>query len=111
MNAATKKPVRTTARKRRSVAGSKGGESKQKQPVIASNSVPSLSTARIVYLWSWGPIVRIDQLPCAARLIIGNGQPQQTQCWQFTRATNQIADLHWLKPKSNITTKCLRLST
>ena len=57
MNAATKKPVRTTARKRRSVAGSKGGESKQKQPVIASNSVPSLSTARILYLWSWGPIV------------------------------------------------------
>ena len=57
MNAATKKPMRTTARKRRSVAGSKGGESKQKQPVIASNSIPSLSTARIVYLWSWGPIV------------------------------------------------------
>ena len=57
MSAATKKPVRTAPRKRRSVAGSKGGESKQKQPVIASNSVPSLSTARIVYLWSWGPIV------------------------------------------------------
>ena len=57
MSAVTKKAVRTAPRKRRSVAGSKGGESKQKQPVIASNSVPSLSTARIVYLWSWGPIV------------------------------------------------------
>lgn len=57
MNTATKKPERQALRKRRSVAGSKGGESKQKQPVIASNSVPSLSTARIVYLWSWGPIV------------------------------------------------------
>ena len=57
MSAVTKKAVLTAPRKRRSVAGSKGGESKQKQPVIASNSVPSLSTARIVYLWSWGPIV------------------------------------------------------
>ncbi len=42
---------------RRQVAGRKGGSSKPKQPSIASNSVPSISTARMVYLWSWGPIV------------------------------------------------------
>ena len=45
------------ARKRMPVAGSKGGESKPKQPSIAANSVPSLATVRMVYLWSWGPIV------------------------------------------------------
>ncbi|WP_236247875.1 host specificity protein J [Pseudomonas mosselii] len=39
------------------VMGQKGGSKKQKQPSIASNSVPSISTARLVYLWSWGPIV------------------------------------------------------
>ncbi|MFN1266367.1 phage tail protein [Pseudomonas lundensis] len=45
------------ARKRMPVAGSKGGESKPKQPSIAANGVPSLATVRMVYLWSWGPIV------------------------------------------------------
>ncbi len=45
------------AKKRRSVTGAKGGQAKQKQPSIATNSVPSIATARIVYLWSWGPIV------------------------------------------------------
>lgn len=42
---------------RKRVAGAKGGSSKPKQPSIASNSTPSIATARIVYLWSWGPIV------------------------------------------------------
>lgn len=42
---------------RRQVTGYKGGSKKQKQPSIASNSVPSISTARLLYLWSWGPIV------------------------------------------------------
>ncbi|WP_426427708.1 host specificity protein J [Pseudomonas palmensis] len=42
---------------RNRVAGAKGGSSKPKQPSIASNSTPSIATARIVYLWSWGPIV------------------------------------------------------
>ncbi|MFJ3121033.1 phage tail protein [Pseudomonas protegens] len=52
MGAATKKARQGV------VAGSKGGKApKQKQPSIASNSVPSIATARIVYLWSWGPIV------------------------------------------------------
>lgn len=44
-------------KKRRTIIGSKGGSATQKQPSIATNSVPSLATARIVYLWSWGPIV------------------------------------------------------
>ncbi|MDD1977111.1 TipJ family phage tail tip protein [Pseudomonas tussilaginis] len=58
MGAAVKrKPRRATGRKRRQVVGSKGGAKKQKQPSIASNSVPSIATARMVYLWSWGPIV------------------------------------------------------
>ncbi|MEG0634081.1 MAG: phage tail protein [Pseudomonas sp.] len=57
MSAAAKKAHRAAPRKRRVVAGSKGGQAKQKQPSIASNSVPSISTAQIVYMWSWGPIV------------------------------------------------------
>ncbi|MGI1005580.1 host specificity protein J [Pseudomonas aeruginosa] len=35
----------------------RGGSSKPKQPHIAQNGVASLSTARILYLLSWGPIV------------------------------------------------------
>ncbi|ANF84652.1 Putative phage host specificity protein [Pseudomonas antarctica] len=57
MSAVEKKARRVAPRKRRAVIGSKGGQAKQKQPSIASNSVPSISTARITYLWSWGPIV------------------------------------------------------
>jgi len=57
MSALAKKALGAAPRKRSPVIGSKGGEAKQKQPSIASNSVPSISTARITYLWSWGPIV------------------------------------------------------
>ncbi|MGY2143113.1 phage tail protein [Pseudomonas azotoformans] len=57
MSAAVNNKRRVQPRVRRAVAGSKGGQAKQKSPTIASNSVPSLSTARIVYIWSWGPIV------------------------------------------------------
>lgn len=57
MSAVAKKARRAAPRERRAVIGSKGGQAKQKQPSIASNSVPSISTARILYLWSWGPIV------------------------------------------------------
>jgi predicted phage tail protein len=57
MSAVAKKALGAAPSKRRPVIGSKGGEAKQKQPSIASNSVPSISTARITYLWSWGPIV------------------------------------------------------
>ena len=64
------------AKKRQAVVGAKGGQAKQKQPSIASNSVPSIATARIVYLWSWGPIVgpvnglrsvRLDGTPIQAQ--------------------------------------------
>lgn len=48
---------RATAASKRHVVGSKGGSAKQKQPSIASNSVPSIAVARLLYLWSWGPIV------------------------------------------------------
>ena len=57
MSAAAKKARRVAPRTGRAVIGSKGGQAKQKKPSIAQNSVPSISTARIVYLWSWGPIV------------------------------------------------------
>ncbi|OOW00542.1 host specificity protein J [Pseudomonas sp. MF4836] len=57
MSAVAKKAAQKTGRPRRAASGSKGGQAKQKSPTIASNSVPSLSTARITYLWSWGPIV------------------------------------------------------
>ncbi|MCP3791226.1 phage tail protein [Pseudomonas sp. N2-11] len=50
-------PRRATAASKRHVVGSKGGSAKQKQPSIASNSVPSIATVRMLYLWSWGPIV------------------------------------------------------
>ncbi|MDI2594120.1 phage tail protein [Pseudomonas sp. 681] len=57
MSAAANKAPREAASKRRAVAGSKGGQAKEKKPSIALNGVPSISTARIVYMWSWGPIV------------------------------------------------------
>ncbi|WP_138761598.1 phage tail protein [Pseudomonas lactis] len=57
MSAVAKKTSRAAARTRRSVIGSKGGQAKEKKPSIAQNSVPSISTARILYMWSWGPIV------------------------------------------------------
>ncbi|WP_286776497.1 TipJ family phage tail tip protein, partial [Pseudomonas sp. UBA800] len=50
-------PRRATAASKRQVVGSKGGSAKQKQPSIASSSVPSIATVRMLYLWSWGPIV------------------------------------------------------
>ncbi|WP_421557147.1 phage tail protein [Pseudomonas canadensis] len=74
MSAVAKKSRRVAPRKRRAVVGSKGGQAKQKQPSIASNSVPSISTARITYLWSWGPIVGpVDGL----RSVKLNGTPVQ----------------------------------
>ncbi|NWC96068.1 MULTISPECIES: host specificity protein J [unclassified Pseudomonas] len=74
MSAAAKKARRVTPRKRRAIVGSKGGQSKPKQPSIALNGVPSISTARIVYMWSWGPIVGpVDGL----RSLKLNGTPAQ----------------------------------
>lgn len=57
MSAVAKKTSRAAARTRRAVIGSKGGQAKEKKPSIAQNSVPSISKARILYMWSWGPIV------------------------------------------------------
>ncbi|KAF6686975.1 host specificity protein J, partial [Pseudomonas sp. EKM23D] len=57
MSAVAKKAPRAITPKRRAVHGGKGGQAKEKKPSIALNSVPSISTARIVYMWSWGPIV------------------------------------------------------
>lgn len=57
MGAEVKRRARMPRVQRREVVGHKGGAKKQKQPSIASNSVPSISTARLLYLWSWGPIV------------------------------------------------------
>ncbi|WP_414535134.1 host specificity protein J [Pseudomonas sp. CAM1A] len=57
MGAEVKRKTQAPQVQRRQVMGHKGGSKKQKQPSIASNSVPSISTARLVYLWSWGPIV------------------------------------------------------
>lgn len=75
MGAAMKRKPRLAAGRRRQVMGHKGGAKKQKQPSIASNSAPSIATARLVYLWSWGPIagpvdglrsVKLDGTPVMA---------------------------------------------
>ncbi|NNA76774.1 host specificity protein J, partial [Pseudomonas lactis] len=106
MSAATKKPARAQ-RKRRAVVGSKGGEAKQKQPVIASNSVPSLSRARIVYLWSWGPIVGPVNGLRSVRL---NGTPVQGEDgtinypgvkWQFRSGELNQERLEGISESSN----------
>lgn len=57
MGAEVKRKTSAPRAQRRQINGHKGGSKKPKQPSIASNSVPSISTARLVYLWSWGPIV------------------------------------------------------
>lgn len=68
--------MNAVAKKRKAVSGAKGGQSKPKQPSIASNSVPSLATARLVYIWSRGPIVGpVDGL----RSVRLDGTPIQAQ--------------------------------
>ncbi|MFJ2456462.1 phage tail protein [Pseudomonas protegens] len=90
------------------VAGSKGGKApKQKQPSIASNSVPSIATARIVYLWSWGPIVGpVDGL----KSVKLDGTPIQAQDgsynfpgvkWQFRPGELNQARLEGISESSN----------
>lgn len=75
MGAEVKRKTPAPRAQRRQINGHKGGSKKQKQPSIASNSVPSISTARLVYLWSWGPIfgpvnglrsVKLDGTPIMA---------------------------------------------
>ncbi|UZE12796.1 phage tail protein [Pseudomonas sp. B21-053] len=110
MSAVAKKAPRAAPRKRRPVAGSKGGEAKQKQPSIASNSVPSIATARIVYLWSWGPIVglvnglrslKLDGTPVQAedgtlnfpgvKWQFRSGELNQTRLEGISEASNEIS--------------------
>ncbi|MDV9030579.1 phage tail protein, partial [Pseudomonas sp. RAC1] len=57
MAQALKQASRRAPIKRRAVVGAKGGAKKPKQPSIATNSVPSIATAQMLYIWSWGPIV------------------------------------------------------
>lgn len=107
MSAVAKKQRRVAPRKRRAVIGSKGGQAKQKQPSIASNSVPSISTARITYLWSWGPIVGpVDGL----RSVKLNGTPVQapdgtinypTVKWQFRSGELNQTRLEGIAESSN----------
>ncbi|MEG0632191.1 MAG: DUF1983 domain-containing protein [Pseudomonas sp.] len=98
------------AKKRRAVSGAKGGQSKPKQPSIASNSVPSLATARLVYIWSWGPIVgpvdglrsvRLDGTPIQAqdgtinypgvKWQFRSGELHQERLAGVTESSNEIA--------------------
>lgn len=107
MSAVVKKARSAAPRKRRAVIGSKGGQAKQKQPSIASNSVPSISTARIVYLWSWGPIVGpVDGL----RSVKLNGTAIQapdgtinypSTKWQFRNGELNQARLEGIQESSN----------
>ncbi|WP_322614200.1 phage tail protein [Pseudomonas sp. BIC9C] len=104
---AAKKAPRTAPRKRRAVAGSKGGQAKQKQPSIASNSVPSIATARIVYLWSWGPIVGLVN---GLRSLKLDGTPVQAEDgtlnfpgvkWQFRSGELNQSRLEGISEASN----------
>nr|WP_288454566.1 phage tail protein [uncultured Pseudomonas sp.] len=93
-----------------SVRGSKGGSKKPKQPTIASNSTPSLSTVKIVYLWSWGPIegpveglrsIKLDGTPIVGengtvnypgvKFQFRNGELNQDRLEGLAESSNEIA--------------------
>ncbi|WP_312537716.1 host specificity protein J [Stutzerimonas nitrititolerans] len=93
-----------------SVQGSKGGSKKPKSPTIASNSTPSLSTVKIVYLWSWGPIegpvgglraIKLDGTPIVAengtvnypgvKWQFRNGELNQDRLEGLAESSNEIA--------------------
>ncbi|WP_122580163.1 phage tail protein [Pseudomonas viridiflava] len=97
------------------LAGAKGGEAKQKQPTIAENGTPSLATARIVYLWSWGPIVgpvdglrsvKLDGTPLVAedgtvnypgvKWQFRNGELNQTRLEGIAESSNEVDVNHQL---------------
>ncbi|MBA6044018.1 TipJ family phage tail tip protein [Pseudomonas lactis] len=109
MSAVAKKAPRAITPKRRAVHGSKGGQAKEKKPSIAQNSVPSISTARIVYMWSWGPIVgpvnglrsvKLDGTPIqnedgtinypSVKWQFRNGELNQERLQGITEASNEI---------------------
>lgn len=93
----------------RSIRGSKGGDAKQKQPTIATNGTASIATARIVYLWSWGPIVgpvnglrsvKLDGTPLVAedgtvnfpgvKWQFRNGELNQTRLEGIAESSNEV---------------------
>lgn len=93
-----------------SVQGSKGGAKKPKAPTIASNSTPSLSTVKIVYIWSWGPIegpvgglrgIKLDGTPIVAengsvnypgvKFQFRNGELNQDRLEGLAESSNEIA--------------------
>lgn len=92
------------------VRGSKGGSTKPKTPTIASNSTPSLSTVKIVYLWSWGPIegpveglrsIKLDGTPIVGengtvnypgvKWQFRNGELNQNRLEGLAESSNEIA--------------------
>ncbi|OEC62713.1 host specificity protein [Pseudomonas sp. AP19] len=109
MSAVAKKAPSAITPKRRAVHGGKGGQAKEKKPSIAQNSVPSISTARIVYMWSWGPIVgpvnglrsvKLDGTPIqnedgtinypSVKWQFRNGDLNQERLQGITEASNEI---------------------
>ncbi len=97
----------TVAVRKSPVRGAKGGSAKQKQPSIASNSTPSIATARIVYIWSWGPIVgpvndrrsvKLDGTP----LVAEDGTENYPDVkWQFRNGELNQARLDGIAESSN----------
>ena len=100
----------TAKNRNNQVAGGKGGSKKPRQPSIASNSTPSLSTVKIVYLWSWGPIVgpvnglrsiKLDGTPIVAddgtvnypsvKWQFRNGELNQDRLDGLAESSNEIA--------------------
>ncbi|WP_323158227.1 TipJ family phage tail tip protein [Pseudomonas viridiflava] len=101
--------MEATVKNYASLAGAKGGEAKQKQPSIVENGTPSLATARIVYLWSWGPIVgpvdglrsvKLDGTPLVAedgtvnypgvKWQFRNGELNQTRLEGIAESSNEV---------------------
>src|SRR4051812_44101610 len=97
----------TVAVRKSPVRGAKGGSAKQKQPSIASNSTPSIASARIVYIWSWGPIVgpvngrhsvKLDGTPLVAEDGTDNYPDVK---WQFRNGELNQARLDGIAESSN----------
>lgn len=89
------------------MTGAKGGSAKPKQPSIASNSTPSIATARIVYIWSWGPIVgpvngRRSVMLDGTPLVAEDGTENYPDVkWQFRNGELNQARLDGIAESSN----------
>lgn len=135
MSAVAKRAPRAITPTRRGVKGSKGGKAKEKKPSIAQNSVPSISYARMIYMWSWGPIVgpvaglrsvKLDGTPIQAedgtynypgvKWQFRNGELNQSQLEGITEASNEIDVKHelisgtpWLHTVTNSVADAVRV--